>query len=349
MKILITGNLGYVGPGLVKELRKYHPGATLIGYDIGYFAKHITNVSICPESFLDIQYYGDVRSFDAKILNGVHTVISLAAISNDPIGNRFEQVTMDINYLANLEIARMAKECGVQKFVFASSCSVYGAAEDAPRTEDAPLNPLTAYAKSKIQSEEALYKLASDDFQVTCLRFATACGMSERLRLDLVLNDFAAGAITSKEITILSDGTPWRPLINVLDMARAIRWAYERPNENGGNFVVVNTGSNEWNYQVKDLALEIQHVLPDIKVSINQNAEPDKRSYRVNFDRFKKLAPDHQPQYDLNNSIIGLIEGLEAINFQDKNFRKSQLIRLNVINELLTKGEMDSQLVLATI
>lgn len=349
MKILITGNLGYVGPGLVKELRKYHPNATLIGYDIGYFAKHITNVTICPESFLDVQYYGDVRSFDENILNGVHTVISLAAISNDPIGNRFEQVTMDINYLANLEIARMAKEHGVKKFIFASSCSVYGAAEDAPRTEDSMLNPLTAYAKSKVQSEEALSALANDTFQVTCLRFATACGMSERLRLDLVLNDFAAGALTAKEITILSDGTPWRPLINVLDMARSIRWAYERSNDNGGNFVVVNTGSNEWNYQVKDLALEIQYVLPDVKVSINQNAEPDKRSYRVNFDLFESLAPNHQPQYDLNNSIIGLIEGLESIKFKDQDFRKSQLIRLNVITELLTKGEMDNQLVLAAV
>jgi nucleoside-diphosphate-sugar epimerase len=256
---------------------------------------------------------------------------------------------MDINYLANLEIARLAKEKGVRKFVFASSCSVYGAAEDAPRTEDSILNPLTAYAKSKVQSEEALSELASNDFQVTCLRFATACGMSERLRLDLVLNDFAAGALTAKEITILSDGTPWRPLINVLDMARAMRWAYERSNENGGNFVVVNTGSNEWNYQVKDLALEIQHVLPDIKVSINKYAEPDKRSYRVNFDKFKSLAPNHQPQYDLNNSIIGLIEGLESINFTDQNFRSSKLFRLNVINELLTKGEMNSQLVLAAV
>ncbi len=349
MKILITGNLGYVGPGLVKELRKYHPKATLIGYDIGFFAKHITNVTICPESFLDLQYYGDVRNFDANILNGVDTVISLAAISNDPIGNRFEEVTMDINYKANLEIARLAKERGVRKFVFASSCSVYGAAEDAPRTEESTLNPLTAYAKSKVQSEEALSLLANDNFQVTCLRFATACGMSERLRLDLVLNDFAAGALTASEITILSDGTPWRPLINVLDMARAIRWAYERSNDHGGSFVVVNTGSNEWNYQVKDLALEIQKVLPEIKVSINQNAEPDKRSYRVNFDRFKTLAPDHQPQYDLNSSIHGLITGLKAINFKDANFRKSELIRLNVINKLLTKGEMNNQLVLAAV
>ncbi len=346
MKILITGNLGYVGPGLVKEFRKYYPHATLIGYDIGFFAKHITSTTISPESFLDLQYYGDVRNFREEALSGVDAVVSLAAISNDPIGNKFEEVTLDINYKANIEIAKMAKRAGVRKFVFASSCSVYGAAEDAPRTESSTVNPLTAYAKSKIYSEEALSKLASEDFQVTCLRFATACGMSERLRLDLVINDFVAGALTSGKITILSDGTPWRPLINVLDMARAIRWATEREHENGGNFLVMNTGSNEWNYQVKDLAYEVQKLMPSIEVSINQNAEPDKRSYRVNFDLFKKLAPNHQPQYDLSSSIQGLIDGMSGIQFNDKHFRKSELIRLNVINKLLTQKETDSKLVL---
>ncbi len=349
MKILITGNLGYVGPGLVKELRKHHPEATLIGYDIGYFAKHITNVTISPESFLDLQYYGDVRKFDENILTDVDTVISLAAISNDPIGNKFEQVTMAINYQATIDIAKMAKAKKVRNFIFASSCSVYGAAEDAPRTETSQLNPLTAYAKSKVMSEDSLSELADDDFQVTCLRFATACGMSERLRLDLVINDFVAGALTAKEITILSDGTPWRPLINVLDMARAIRWACERDQSNGGNFVVVNTGSNEWNYQVKELALAIQKVMPEISVSINENAEPDKRSYRVNFDLFKNLAPNHQPIYDLNSSVQGLIDGLQAINFKDDQYRKSVLIRLNVINKLLKQGEMDSQLNLVKV
>lgn len=344
MKILITGNLGYVGPGLVKEIRKHHPQATIIGYDIGYFAKYITNITICPESFLDLQYYGDVRNFDENILTDVDAVVSLAAISNDPIGNKFEQVTLDINYKANIEIAKMAKSKGVRKFIFASSCSVYGIAEDAPRTENSELNPLSAYARSKVMSEEALSKLADDNFQITCLRYATACGMSERLRLDLVLNDFVAGALTAKEITILSDGTPWRPLINVLDMSRAIRWAFERDNSNGGNFIIVNTGSNEWNYQVKELALEIQKMLPEIKVSINQNAEPDKRSYRVNFDLFESLAPNHQPQYDLSSSIQGLINGLQDINFKDADFRKSRLIRLNVINQLLSQGEMDNQL-----
>lgn len=344
MKILITGNLGYVGPGLVKEFRKHYPAAVLIGYDIGYFSKYITSTTISPEAFLDVQHYGDVREFPEAILEGVDAVISLAAISNDPIGNQFEEVTLDINYKANVEIAKMAKRQGVKKFVFASSCSVYGSAEDAPRTENSTLNPLTAYAKSKIYSEEDLEPLASDDFQVTCLRFATACGMSDRLRLDLVLNDFVAGAITAQKITILSDGTPWRPLINVLDMARAIRWACEREGQAGGNFVVVNTGSNNWNYQIKELALATQKLLPDVDVYINPDAKPDKRSYRVNFDRFEKLAPDHQPQYDLARSIRGLLEGMQAIAFNDRDYHHSELIRLNVINQLVSRKEVNAQL-----
>lgn len=344
MKLLITGNLGYVGPGVVREFRKYHPDIKLIGYDIGYFAKHITSQRISPDPYLDIQYYGDVRSFPEELLEGVDAVVSLAAISNDPIGNQFEEPTLDINYRANIEIAKMAKRQGVKKYIFASSCSVYGSAEDTPRVESSDLDPLTAYAKSKVHSEEALQGIADDDFQVTCLRFATACGMSERLRLDLVLNDFVAGALTSEKITILSDGTPWRPLINVLDMARAIRWGFERSSDNGGNFVTVNTGSNDWNYQIKDLALETQKLLPHVEVSINKDAEPDKRSYRVNFDLFEELAPNHQPLFNLESTVKGLIEGLQSINFRDANYHKSNLIRLNVIKGLLAGQEIDNRL-----
>lgn len=349
MKIIITGNLGYVGPGVVKEFRRHYPDAEIIGYDIGYFSKYVTNNTITPDSYLDVQYYGDVRNFPEKLLEGVDTVVNLAAISNDPIGNKFEEVTLDINYKSAVSIAKKAKKHGVKNFVFASSCSVYGAASDAPRSENDELNPLTAYAKSKVFAETELAKLATNDFKVTCHRFATACGMSERLRLDLVLNDFVAGAITSGEITILSDGSPWRPLINVLDMARAIRWSHERKNSDGGDFLVVNTGSDEWNYMVKELALKIQNVLPNIKVSINQNAAPDKRSYKVDFGLFKKLAPKHQPKFNLETSISQLIKGLEEIEFSDADFRNSKLMRLNVINHLIEKGIIDQQLRLKTI
>jgi nucleoside-diphosphate-sugar epimerase len=341
MKVLITGNLGYVGPGLIKELRNRWPHSVLCGFDTGFFAKHLTTVSIAPELHMDLQYYGDVRNFNADILNGVDVVVSLAAISNDPIGNKFEKPTMDINYVANVQIAKMAKAHGVQRFIFASSCSVYGAAEDEPRKEDSALNPLTAYAKSKIYSEEALEALASSDFQVTCLRFATACGMSDRLRLDLVLNDFVAGAIASKVIDILSDGSPWRPLIHVRDMARAIAWAAQRKADQGGSFLTMNTGSNAWNYQVKELAYAVKLVMPDVVVKINEHAAPDKRSYRVNFDLYERLAPGFQPQFSLADTIKELKRGLGDIGFSDPDFRKGQLMRLNTIkylreNEIVT-------------
>ena len=344
MKILITGNLGYVGSELTKSLRKAFPESTLIGYDIGYYAKYLTNNFLTPEVYLDSQIYGDVCELPADILKGVDTVIQLAAISNDPIGNKFEEVTYKVNHKAVVEIAEKAKEQGVKNIVFASSCSVYGFAEESERTEQSEVGPITAYAKSKVYAEKDLETLASDNFKITCLRFATACGISDRLRLDLVLNDFVAGALTSKEITILSDGTPWRPLINVKDMGRAIIWAHLRKPEEGGNFLIANTGSNEWNYQVKDLARHINDILPEIKVTINKDAQPDKRSYKVNFDLFNRLCTDYRPEYDINTTIKELIDGLEAIEFSDKNFRKSKLMRLNVINELIEKGIIDSNL-----
>ncbi len=344
MKILITGNQGYVGPGVVKEFRIHYPDAELIGFDIGYYSKFITTSGMAPEAYLNVQHYGDVRAFPEHILEGVDTIVSLAAISNDPIGNKFEKATFETNFKATIEIAKMAKRKGVRNFVFASSCSVYGAAEDIPRTETSDLNPLTAYAKSKVYTENELADLADNDFKITCHRFATACGMSDRLRLDLVVNDFVACAATTGEITILSDGTPWRPLINVLDMARAIRWSHEREPENGGNFLIVNTGSENWNYRVKELAQSIHSLLPKVKVSINKDAEPDKRSYKVDFSLFKKLAPSHQPRLDLISTINNLFLGLNEIGFKDADFRNSNFMRLIVINDLISKGFIDRDL-----
>ena len=252
MRILITGNMGYVGPLVLRRLRESHPDSTLIGYDVGYFAHCLTGPARFPESRADIQYFGDIRQVPEKILQGADAIVHLCAISNDPMGAIFEDITLDINYRASIDLAAKAKRAGVKAFVFASSCSVYGFAEGGPRREEDELNPLTAYAKSKVGTERDLASLASESFAVTCLRFATACGMSDRLRLDLVLNDFVAGALVSKQINILSDGTPWRPLIHVRDMARAIDWAVQRDRRDGGAFLTVNVGSDTWNYQVKD-------------------------------------------------------------------------------------------------
>lgn len=344
MKVLITGNMGYIGPCLVSHLRTIFPSATLVGLDMGYFATCLANSEILPECKIDVQYFGDVRKIQRAMLEDVDAIVHLSAISNDPMGKTFENVTMDINDRASVELAKKAKEIGVKTFVFASSCSMYGAAEDSARTEESQLNPLTAYARSKVFTERDIKNIAGDGFIVTSLRFSTACGMSPRLRLDLVLNDFVAGAIASKQIVILSDGTPWRPLINVKDMARAIEWAISRDTKNGGQFLAVNVGSNEWNYQVKDLAYAVAEVIPGVEISINKNAAPDKRSYRVNFDYYKKLASNHQPQYDLINTIEELRDGMEAMGFDDEKFRNSNFMRLNMLNQLRKSGALNENL-----
>lgn len=345
MKILITGNMGYIGPIVIKHLRHSFPDGMLIGLDIGYFANCLSNAIVFPECLVDIQYFADVRNIPTGILDGIDGIVHLAAISNDPMGNAFEKITYDVNYHASVNLAKKAKESGVKSFVYASSCSVYGSADDTPRSEKSPLNPLTEYAKSKILTEQDLIKIADNNFTVTCLRFSTACGMSDRLRLDLVLNDFVACAVTMKKIEILSDGTPWRPLINVKDMARAIEWGLIREGNSGGVFLSVNIGSSGWNYQVKDLAEAVAKAIPGTEISINKHAQPDKRSYKVSFDLFNKLAPDrYTPKIDLKTTIQDLKEGLEAMGFSDTNFRKSNFVRLNVLSGLRSKGLLKENL-----
>ena len=345
MKILVTGNMGSVGPLVLRRLRESHPQATLVGYDMAYFAHCLTGAPRFPESRADLQYFGDIRHVPEQILQGIDAIVHLCAISNDPMSAIFEKVTLDINHRASIDLARKAKQAGVKKFVFASSCSVYGFAEGGPRREEDTLNPLTAYAKSKVQTEQDLASLASEGFTATCLRFATACGMSDRLRLDLVLNDFVAGALVSKRISILSDGTPWRPLIHVKDMARAIDWAIQRGAQDGGHFLTVNVGSDAWNYQVKDLAAAVANLVPNVEVSINKDAQPDKRSYRVNFDKFSKLAQGFLPLVDLQSAVKDLRDGLMAMQFHDHEFRMGELIRLVTLKRLRESGQLTDNLV----
>ncbi|RYE69003.1 MAG: SDR family oxidoreductase [Rhizobiaceae bacterium] len=337
MKILVTGNMGYVGSTLSTYLRAQHPDAVLHGFDNAYFAHGLTGALVVPERVLDEQFYGDVRKLSPEFLQGYDAVVQLAAISNDPMGDRFVEPTMAINQDAAVAIAKAASDAGVRNYVFASSCSVYGVALGGARKEGDSLNPVTAYAKSKIGTERELAQLDTD-MTISCLRFATACGMSDRLRLDLVLNDFAACALSKGEITVLSDGSPWRPLIDVADMARAIDWAVHRPASNGGRYLAVNAGSDDRNYQVRDLANAIAEAVPGTKVSINLDAPADSRSYQVDFSLYRSLAPEHQPQVNLQQSIQNLIAGLRRMKFSDADFRSSNLIRLHVL-----QGHVDAK------
>jgi nucleoside-diphosphate-sugar epimerase len=343
-KVLINGNMGYIGPVLVQHLKHVFPGITIIGFDTGFFAGCLVQSNVFPESKVDIQYFGDVRKFPDTIFEGVDAVIQLAAVSNDPMGNQFEKPTKEINELSAVEIARLAKKNGVKNFVFASSCSVYGAGGEKAKTENDALNPQTAYAKSKINAEKGLSELANDSFLITCLRFATACGFSPRLRLDLVLNDFVANAIKTGKIEILSDGSPLRPLIHVKDMALAMEWASTRSAEDGGKYLIVNAGSNEFNYQIKELAQQVADTIGNVEVSINTNASPDTRSYKVNFDYYKSLAPLHYPKMSLIDSVKDLYDGIVGSPSITKDFRTSQFIRLSTLRDLLAKKLINEQL-----
>ncbi len=343
--ILVTGHQGYLGPVIVRELRERWPDARLIGVDIGLFAHCLANVSESPERYLDESWNRDVRSLTESDLAGVDAIVHLAAISNDPMGHRFEALTHAVNHQASAELARRARAAGVGHFVFASSCSVYGLAEGEARSESDPLNPLTAYAVSKVRTEEDLAGLANDRFVVTALRFSTACGYSPRVRCDLVLNDLVYSALSQGEVQVLSDGSPWRPLIEVRDMARAVAWACRRPQHNGGSFVAVNVGADEWNYQVIELANAVLEALPASRLALNPDGQPDKRSYRVDFALFRALAPDHQPQVTLQRAVQDLVRGMApAGQLSGVMEHKAPFVRLVVLQGHLDQGRMDGNL-----
>jgi len=332
MNVLVTGNLGYIGPVLGKFLKDCYSNLNLTGFDTGYFSSCLTSYIFNPDTIYDFQIYGDIRTSNFDFLDGIDIVVHLAGISNDPMGNNFEKVTSQINSDSSYKFAKIAKEKGVSKFIFASSCSMYGSANSDPKKEADSLNPLTAYARSKLFMEEKLKLLSDNSFESTCLRYSTACGMSSRLRLDLVLNDFVASSISNKSIEILSDGSPWRPLIDVQDMSRSIAWAISR--NSGENFLAINVGKNEWNYQVKEIANTVADVLGGVKVKINSDASPDKRSYKVDFSLYESIAKDFLPSVSIEQSAIEIYDGLKKINFSDKDFRNSSLIRLKTLNML---------------
>jgi len=344
LKVFVTGNMGYIGPVLNRVLTATFPKIEILGFDAGFFGHSLTGADFTPEQGVSVQYFGDVRDIQPDMLKGVDAVVHLAGVSNDPIGVEFEDVTEEINRRASVRLAEMASSAGLKNFVFASSCSMYGQAEGGARKESDPTNPLTAYARSKIGTEDDLRNTNLGDMVFTSLRFATACGWSTRLRLDLVLNDFVACAITSGEITVLSDGTPWRPLIDVEDMSRAIAWAMSRDKNAGGQFLAVNAGSNKSNYQVKDLANAVASLIPSTKTSINKDALPDKRSYSVDFSLYESLAPAFQPVVSLEESIRRLRDGLKRMNFVDKDFRQSPFMRLNTLRKHMTEGRLGRDL-----
>jgi nucleoside-diphosphate-sugar epimerase len=322
MRVLITGNMGYVGSVLVTHLRQIHPEWELIGLDPGWFAGCLLDPLDVPERFLDKQYFLTLSAERYYALPAADAVVYLAAISNDPMSEKYSEETWETNRAA-AETFDRARALGAKSFVFASTCSVYGFSPDMV-DEDSNPHPQTVYAQSKLAAEAELLRAAPPGFPLTIFRFATACGPSPRPRLDLVLNDFVASVITSGKVKLLSDGAATRPLIDVRDMARAIEHAILRKD----GPVVVNAGAA--NYKISDLA-RLATILPPQIGEVH-----DTRSYRVNFDRYLKLGFP-APLYDAAASARDLEANLAQVGWCDFFYRKGIFNRLATLERLRSK------------
>ena len=331
MKILITGNLGFVGSHLTKIL--VSAGHEVIGCDLSLFPD-----AVCTELAIPtVQLIKDFRALTKEELNGVDAIAHLAGISNDPMGELNPGLTLKINGEGSVQLASVAKAAGIKIFTFASSCSIYGSSGDKPRTEKDLTNPLSEYAASKLFAEEGLAKIASNDFHVYLLRNATAYGASPVLRTDLVANDLSAGMCANGVAEIRSDGSPWRPLIHCRDMARAFQEFIEQdPIQVSGE--PVNIGFETENFQVKDVGSQVQLTWPEGRITYKPGAVSDPRDYQVDFSLFKSILPNFQPETPLSRGIPELRKLLEAINYSKSDRESMRYVRLNELQKRI--GEL---------
>ena len=328
MKVFVTGHLGYIGVHLVDLLKQ--AGHNVVGCDIGLFDGCQWEPCVSP----DIDLRKDVRDLSAADLDGCDVVMHLAAISNDPMGELNPKITISINCDASIRLAELAKQAGVGRYLFSGSCSVYGKGDKLDLAEDDKLAPLTAYAKSKIDTELAVSKLAGDGFTPVFLRNSTAYGYSPMLRVDLVVNSLLGSAMAYGEIRIMSDGTPWRPLIHCRDIARAFIAIADAPAESVHN-KAINIGANTENRQVKDVADNVQKLIPDAKIKFTGEVGADPRNYRVKFDLLNQLLPDFKLQYDLAAGMEELHRKMVELNFSRDDFEGDSFVRLRTLNKRL--------------
>ncbi len=323
-KILVTGHKGYIGVELVRILKDR--GFYVAGVDSDFFRGCEWHEPAKPDEEMLL----DIRDLTVDHLKGFDTVIHLAALSNDPMGAVDPDMTYSINLRGSIRLAENAKEAGAERFLFAGSCSVYGQGESLDLDESARLNPLTAYAESKIDAEKAILALAGDNFSPASLRNATAYGSSAMLRLDLVVNNLLACAYTRGDIRIMSDGTPWRPLIHCRDIARAFAAFHEAPRE-AIHGMAVNIGANDENYQVKDVAGKVKELIPGAEIVFTGEAGHDPRNYRVNFDLLNRILPEFRLEYTLEAGMEQLYEDFGRYGMTLEDFEGPRFIRLKML------------------
>lgn len=337
MRVLLTGHKGYIGSVLAPML--LDEGFDVVGYDSDLFEN-----STFGDTLADIpEIKKDIRDIEISELEGFDAVLHLAGLSNDPLGDLNPDLTYEINHLASVRMAALAKEAGVKRFIFSSSCSNYGASGDNFLTEESPFNPVTPYGISKVRVEKDVAKLADDNFSPVFLRNATAFGVSPRLRFDLVLNNLIAWAFTTGKIHLKSDGSSWRPIVHIEDISRAFIAVLKAPVETVHNHAF-NVGRNEDNYRIRDLAEIVAEVEPDCEIEFSENAVVDKRNYRVDCSKIQRVIPEFKPQWDARKGARQILDAYRKYGLTLQEFEGPKYQRIGHIKQLLKSGLLTPEL-----
>lgn len=337
MRVLVTGNRGYIGTVLVPML--LDRGHEVRGLDTDLYRR--SSFGPQPHSVPTIEK--DIRDVEANDLKNVDAVIHLAALSNDPLGNLRPELTYQINHRASVRLAKIAKQQGVERFLFSSSCSTYGAAGDEYIDESGEFNPVTPYGKTKVLVERDVSRLADESFSPTYLRNATAYGVSPRLRFDLVVNNLTAWAMATGEVFLKSDGTPWRPIVHIRDISKAFIAILEADRDSVHD-EAFNVGRTDENYQIGEIAEVIRDIVPNTEIGFAEGAGPDERTYRVNCDKIQRVLPSFEPEWTLERGAQELFEAYRRYGVEVDDFEGPRYKRLDHIQKLQSEGLLDNSL-----